>query len=123
MREISFRVWDKDTQQGMFYGGFSIHSTGKIQSDMFNAESLILMQYTGLEDKNGVDIYEGDILEYPNEEMKISIYYDLSSASYQFNEHGTYDDGVGRGKWNFTIGIANCSEVIGNIYQNPGLLS
>lgn len=84
-------------------------------------DNAIVMQFTGLHDKNGKDIYEGDILSYPREEQVISIRWDETGANWQFDEHLGLDDGAGRGDWNFTLGIAKQCEVIGNICENLNL--
>lgn len=62
MREIKFRAWDEEKKE-MFYDEFFVDSDGSpywhsTQSDA-NVE---LMQYTGLKDKNGEEIYEFDYL-------------------------------------------------------------
>ena len=62
MREIKFRAWD-NKQNKMRNDGFSIYYDGSIQfADSIESKDFILMQYTGLKDKNGKEIYEGDIL-------------------------------------------------------------
>lgn len=62
MKEIKFRAWNG---QFMEYGGFSIHANGGIQPlgglTKVKKDSPA-MQYTGLKDKNGEEIYAGDIL-------------------------------------------------------------
>ena len=122
-REIKFRAWDKDTEQGMFYGGFSIHSTGKIQSDMFNVESLIVMQYTGLKDKNGVEIYEGDIVNHLFHKEPFKVIWNEKNCSFialYLGGRGRYSEGI-KDK---LLQVDNVwYEVIGNVHQNPELLS
>lgn len=122
-REIKFRAWDK-TKSQMLYNEFMCMSALATLELMLNGglKDAEIMQYTGLKDKNGKEIYEGDILSYPQEEQTISVRWDKTGANWQFDEHEGFDDGVGRGNWDFKMGIANNSEVIGNIWENPELL-
>jgi len=69
MREIKFRAYDP-TNERMVYDGFYINEDGSIEifMDIFYENYMktvdwILMEYTGLTDRNSVDIYEGDIVK------------------------------------------------------------
>ena len=106
MREIKFRAWSKKYKWLMPMSDWL--SDGK----SFLDEDLIVMQYTGLKDKNGKEIYEGDILRY------------AENGEIAWDNQGYF------GVTNF--GIGNCHplhltsqedrEIIGNIYDNPELL-
>ena len=78
--------------------------------------------YTGLKDKNGVEIWESDILRNTQERSLVLVRWELTGARWSFDEYGGFDDGVGRGNWDLNMGFAKQSEVIGNIYENSDLL-
>ena len=73
MRDIKFRIWDTENNEMLkvqeldfeptFYGG-RIAIRPDQYNNYFDTEDMILMQYTGLKDKNGKEIYEGDIIQY-----------------------------------------------------------
>ena len=79
-REIKFRVWDVENKEMLevqkldfeptFYGG-RIAIRPDQYSDYFDPEDMILMQYTGLHDKNGKEIYEGDNIRIKNSLIEI----------------------------------------------------
>lgn len=128
MREIKFRAWDS-VSKGWTDGHYPI---GQHISDTefgYDTESgrYILCQYTGLKDKNGKEIYEGDILAVKDwgirEETSqvlgnAQIVWDTQECGWRITPtlyiEDTYD----------LLGKAiPKSEVIGNIYENPELLS
>jgi len=104
-REIKFRAWNKPTKQ-MFYWGFftDIFDKGANDRRNFEPEHNIWMQYTGLHDKNGKEIYRGDIVKYntPQREMISKIEFPKDWEWLSWNCSGT--------------------EIIGNIMENPELL-
>ena len=114
MRPLKFRAWNGENME---YGGFVIHAGGKIIN---NAPELCrvkedspVMQFTGLTDKNGKEIYEGDIL-------KICRHWDSSMMRPQTVE---FVDGkfypFGTGDWEPDMDEV---EVVGNIHETPELL-
>lgn len=116
-REIKFRAWDKK-QNKMLYG-VSIgtikvwdENAPLISHEFSYSEDCVFEQYTGLKDKNGIEIYEGDIVEKCYNKAK-KLY---SSAPVEF-KHGKFESGG----WTLCKFAHKC-EIIGNIHENPELL-
>ena len=112
MREIIFRAWDGDKYH---YGGFVVHPDGKMEYpeggwDVHGCDDGdLLEQYTGLTDKNGKKIFEGDIVKcHAIETDETVIVEDIRKIPVQF-------------KW-VDIYTGATIKVIGNIHDNPELL-
>ena len=102
MRDIKFRVWDND--ENNFWGeGRSLSLVSLVSDSIVNDDSTVLEQYTGLKDKNGVEIYENDILKSVNGNQDVVIYID-----------GRFEPIC----WYNPVSF----EVIGNIHESADLL-
>jgi len=125
-REIKFRAWDKN-KRTMVNGGsfFDVSQTQGVDRwvfgmDVFNhPDNVELMQYTGLEDKNGVEMYEGDIVNFSfrmgrNEPQHFEGV--LVEVDPIWGSTVSADD-------TYSLGRCHDIEVIGNIYENKELLS
>lgn len=146
MREIKFRAWKKTNTPEMFKNVTSVDfkknvvgldykvSSWTLREDTESLDNVILMQYTGLKDKNGVEIYEGDCFEKVFKMIEIP-----TGRVFEQTEVGVvkFDDGRftchingwGHASLRRVLGYQNKDEdywkdglIIGNIYENPELL-
>lgn len=116
MRDIKFRAWNEVEEKMLNWYEF-LDTNMKNTFIAPESTGLILMQYTGLNDKNGKEIYEGDIVKvFTNKEWRIGkIIYEHSEFTIDVTNNKDL-------KYGRTSIIENLTEVIGNIYDNPELL-
>lgn len=115
-REIKFRAWNEVSEKMLNWNEF-LDTNMKNTFIAPESTGLILMQYTGLHDKNGKEIYEGDIVKYRD-------------SRGQHIEKVIFDKGCFYAgmHWGSSTRVApklinqRITEVIGNIYNNPELL-
>ena len=117
-REIKFRIWSYIRYKKSY--GF-VYSIGLIANDE-TLETDEIMQYTGLKDMYGTEIYEGDIVSFeddPNGVVKWNS--DFSCWTYWESQHINNEEEVF--DWSQLL-KRHCNHYIvrGNIYENPELL-
>lgn len=115
-REIKFRAWDKSCNK--MRGENGIKDCFSLRSDGVYNDDYILMQFTGIIDKNEKEVYEGDIVIHDSEKIVVS--YGIQSVD--------AFEGAGFNLWSFygeKLGgfrLQSEIEIIGNIFENPELL-
>ena len=118
-RVLKFRAFDKTNNQ-MFYWELP-NFDSKHASHYDN-----LMQFTGLKDQKGNDIYEGDIIgdwtdvDGKMEQSKLTVYFDEMLGQWMLNNSSKQDKTISYSLFSELQDFEY--EIIGNIYENPDLL-
>lgn len=128
---FKFRFWDKETQTMQKIPMVELRHRITLDN-IFADDRVVFMQCTGLKDKNGKLIFEGDLLKPLCEDDElIEIVWNEEIARFglmvQWTDpcywNGLYEETkTGRGYYDFDEYYVEDFEVIGNIYENPELL-
>ncbi len=132
-REIKFRAWDTVDKKWLFgyeypnLSGFNLVGEVTLMGELNSVSlerwnSIEIMQYTGLIDKNALEIYEGDIVtNLPGQPVNHNylVYWNEICAAF-------YLRSIGQNGESLSVpvkGIIRIDKVIGNVYQSPELLT
>ncbi|HAQ8322799.1 TPA: hypothetical protein IX979_002895 [Enterococcus faecium] len=126
---LKYRAWNKKTQSFIDYGDLVLDlrsgkiyagDIGLVESTIDVTDQIELMQSTGMKDKNGVEIFEGDVVitskgaigyvAYLQQEAGFVVV--LKKSDYRLGHRNTGE----------SYDVATAHEVIGNIYENSELL-
>lgn len=124
---IKFRAWDKNTNDMVSVKTIDLERDGSIGCRVdysginLDVSECVLMQSTGLQDKNGVEIFEGDVVLADGVQVTVSFGEQKHEENYGDE---TYYIGFNvYTKMGYGMLIPVKYEVLGNIYANPELLS
>lgn len=123
MREFKFRAWDTEKQEmaTVNFIGLNDYEVGMEDEECRRWRATYpyvcrLMQYTNLKDKNGKEIYEGDILKVKLDDGDANLYVKYVKGEYRVVNEGRWEDSL------YAYMYFGDVEIVGNIYENEDLL-
>lgn len=130
MKEIKFRAWD--TKSKKMYEPFTLQFA--IGEDGYDTDGVVFLQFTGIKDRHGKEIYEGDVIKTPLGRKNNEPIYRNCTVQRWFMDHILQQSTVTAGEagnmeqlgsliLSIQSYITDCDiEVIGNVYEHPHLL-
>lgn len=126
VRKHKFRAWGQYASMRQEKMVYNWQDSEYLEHLGFNGgDCFELMQYTGLKDKNGKEIYEGDIVDGDNYVGRAVIKFGTHLTStdyYADNAYGFYGENIDGTENTYSATYLDRSEVIGNVWENPELL-
>lgn len=120
-REMNVRLWNIPKKQMYYFDDIfdfaSFWGALNHQGPDVYSSDFLLLEYTGLKDKKGKEIYEGDVTDEGVVEWVEDLTFDLGGASHP----GFYFKNLDNHDLDFGKSFEDC-EVIGNVFENPELL-
>jgi uncharacterized phage protein (TIGR01671 family) len=127
MRELKFRSYEEETKKIVMVDGW------KVKDGILKCDSSPVMQYTGLKDKNGKEIWEGDITEFRVRDNDGSLIREAGvivwgektgcwhKKTIRYSEVLVENESELYKKGSYKTGRVKYETVVGNIYENPEL--
>lgn len=119
-RVIKFRIWD--SKKGEWLEDFTLYPNGKVVGVNHAYGNIHVVEFTGLKDKNGNEIYEGDIMQTDNYNGKhlfrVDYETDIGGQLGAFTLNCIDDEDIS----SVHSEVIENGEIIGNVFENPDLL-
>lgn len=116
MREIKFRVWNRDRKMfiinGMTPKQIQDDAIQSLELPLLTSEDCAWQQYTGFKDKNGIEIYDGDLIY-----LKNSFMYPKMISEIIWDNGWFADNKKLLVRWCISVNFTSSVKIVGNIFE------